>query len=128
MAFPMRDHDTDLAAEYDGEMPLPKQGEPATAARQSGLAVVSAILSGMGFLTLLKLADRSNRTPAKALGLFLATSLESTGGTIVGLTALRQIRSTEPHQRGRMLAAAGVAVGVLTSVLTLNWMRMERRM
>lgn len=108
-------------------MPLPKQGEPAPAARQNGLAVVSAILSGMGFLTLLKLADRSNRTPAKALGLFLATSLESTGGTIVGLTALRQIRSTEAHLRGRLLAAAGVAVGALTSVLTLNWMRMERR-
>ena len=34
-----------------------------------GLAVTSGALSGLGFLTLLSLADRRDRTPARELGL-----------------------------------------------------------
>jgi hypothetical protein len=36
------------------------------------LGLVSLVLSGLGFLTLLKLADRRDRSPARALGLFVA--------------------------------------------------------
>ena len=35
------------------------------------LALAPIASSGLGFLTLLKLADRTDRTPARALGMFL---------------------------------------------------------
>ena len=51
------------------------------------LAIASVALSGLGFLTLLKLTDRQDRTPARALFLFFATTLESTAGTALGIVA-----------------------------------------
>jgi hypothetical protein len=51
------------------------------------LALASVASSGLGFLTLLRLADRTDRTPARALGLFLATSFETITGTVLGLMA-----------------------------------------
>ena len=54
------------------------------------LALVSIALSGLGFLTLLRLADRRERAPASALGLFFVTSLATITGTTFGLVAARQ--------------------------------------
>lgn len=56
------------------------------------LAVASIALSGLGFLTLLRLADRRDRTPASALGLFLVTSLATISGTVFGLVAASRER------------------------------------
>ena len=117
----------DPTAEPDDGAPLRSRPEAAPAAGRNGLAVVLAVVSGMGFLTLLKLVGRSNRTPARALGLFGMTSLESGAGMLIGFTALRQIHATEPRPPGGILALLGVAVGAITSVLTFNWMRLERR-
>jgi uncharacterized membrane protein YbhN (UPF0104 family) len=93
------------------------------------LALASVALSAMGFLTLLRLADRRDRTPAKALGLFLATTLESTVGAGLGIEAIRRSRSEGAVERPKsfVAAAAGVVIGVITSALMLNWMRTTRR-
>jgi hypothetical protein len=93
------------------------------------LALVSVALSSLSFLTLLRLADRRDRTPAKALGLFFATTIESTAGTGLGIQAIRRSRSDGSAERGKsfIAAAAGVVIGVITSALTLNWMRTTRR-
>jgi hypothetical protein len=120
---------------------LPEEGaaEPATdtpdtvpdtvSGAPDPLALASVALSSMGFMTLLRLADRRDRSPAKALGLFLATTVESTVGTGLGIHAIRRSRGDEPgaHPRNFAIAAAGVVIGVITSALNLNWMRTTRR-
>ncbi len=94
------------------------------------LALASVALSAMGFLTLLRLADRRDRTPAKALGLFLATTVESTAGTGLGIEAIRRSHGDESGEPAKsvVVAAAGMVIGIITSALTLNWMRTTRRM
>ena len=114
---------------------LPEEGasEPAavsdTDPALDPLALASVALSAMGFLTLLRLADRRDRTPAKALGLFLTTTVESTAGTGLGIHAIRRSRGhgSPEHGKSFVAAAAGVVIGVITSALTLNWMRTTRR-
>jgi mannose/fructose/N-acetylgalactosamine-specific phosphotransferase system component IIC len=91
------------------------------------LAVASLALSAIGFLTLLRLADRKERTPFRALGLFFATTLESTSGTALGLVAAGRSRETGRAGKGFILAAAGTVLGVITTVLNFNWMRTRRR-
>ena len=91
------------------------------------LAVASLALSAIGFLTLLRLADRRERTPFRALGLFFATTLESTSGTALGLVAAGRSRETGRAGKGFILAAAGTVLGVITTVLNFNWMRTRRR-
>ena len=93
----------------------------------NSLAVASLALSGIGFLTLLRLADRRERTPFRALGLFFATTLESTSGTALGLVAAGRSRETGRAGKGFILAAAGTVLGVITTVLNFNWMRTRRR-
>jgi hypothetical protein len=93
----------------------------------NSLAVASLALSGIGFLTLLKLADRRERTPLRALGLFLALTVESTGGTVLGLVAAGRSKESAPTGKGFLLAAGGTVLGVITSILTFNWMRTRRR-
>jgi hypothetical protein len=115
---------------------LPEEGAPEPAplpdASQDApdpLALASVALSALSFLTLLRLADRRDRTPAKALGLFFATTIESTAGTGLGIHALRRSRSDGSGEYGKsfVAAAAGVVIGIVTSALTLNWMRTTRR-
>jgi mannose/fructose/N-acetylgalactosamine-specific phosphotransferase system component IIC len=93
----------------------------------NSLAVASVALSALGFLTLLRLADRRERTPFRALGLFLATTLESTGGTVLGLKAAGRSQETGRTSKGFLLAAAGTVLGVITTILNFNWMRTRRR-
>ena len=93
----------------------------------NSLAVASLTLSAIGFLTLLRLADRKERTPFRALGLFFATTLESTSGTALGLVAAGRSRETGRAGKGFILAAAGTVLGVITTVLNFNWMRTRRR-
>ena len=93
----------------------------------NSLAVASLTLSAIGFLTLLRLADRRDRTPFRALGLFLATTLESTGGTALGVVAAGRSKERAPTGMGFLLAAAGAVLGVITTVLNFNWMRTRRR-
>jgi mannose/fructose/N-acetylgalactosamine-specific phosphotransferase system component IIC len=93
----------------------------------NSLAVASVALSAIGFLTLLRLADRKERTPFRALGLFFATTLESTGGTVLGVMAAGRSKEKAPTGKGFVLAAAGTVLGVITTVLTFNWMRTRRR-
>jgi hypothetical protein len=85
-------------------------------------------LSGLGFLTLLKLADRRDRSPAAALGLFFATSLETIGGTALGLVAASRASDAEQPGKGMLLGASGAVLGIITTVLNFNWMRTRRRL
>jgi hypothetical protein len=87
----------------------------------SVLAIASFALSGLGFLTLLKLADRTDRTPARALGLFLATSVETITGTVLGLKAAGQAGNSPQSGKGMLLGASGAVLGIITTILNFNW-------
>ena len=87
------------------------------------LAVASVALSAIGFLTLLRLADHRDRSPAAGVGLFLATTLESTGGTALGLVAAGRTRNPNHVTKGFVFATAGTVLGVITTILNFNWMR-----
>lgn len=106
------------------------EAEPADdAADQNDLmAVASVALSAVGFLTLLRLADRRDRSPAKGLGLFMATTAESIGGTVLGLSAVGRSRDVGRPTRGLLLGAVGAVLGVVTTLLNFNWMRTRRRL
>ena len=91
------------------------------------LAVASVALSAVGFLTLLRLADRRDRSPFRALGLFCATTLESGGGAVLGLVAAGRSKETGRLGKGFLVAALGTVLGVITTVLNFNWMRTRRR-
>lgn len=91
------------------------------------MSLASMILSGLSFLTLLRLADRRDRSPAKALGLFLATTSESIGGTVLGFRAIKRSPDTK-LDRNFALAGFGTVLGIITSLLNLNWMRTRRRL
>ncbi len=109
---------------------LPDEGAPdAAQGAPDPLALASVALSAISFMTLLRLADRRDRSPAKALGLFLATTVESTSGTGLGIAAIRRSRGEGlgSHPRSFAVAAAGVVIGVITTLLNLNWMRTKRR-
>ncbi len=92
------------------------------------LAVASVALSAIGFLTLLRLADRRDRSPAAGVGLFLASMLESTGGTALGLVAAGQNKDSERVTKGFLVAAAGTVLGIITTILNFNWVRTRRRL
>lgn len=112
--------------EGDGWSPDTGAEEADTA---TAMAFASVALSAVGFLTLLRLADRSRpRTPARALGLFLATSAESLSGTVLGLTAVARSREVGRPSRNMLVGAAGAVLGVVTTVLNVNWMRTRRRL
>jgi hypothetical protein len=116
--------DSDDAPEADGP-------QPDNAGEESGrtdlLGAASLVLSAIGFLTLLRLADRTDRSPAHGVGLFLATTVESVGGTVLGLSAVGQSKDVGRPTRGVLLGAAGAVLGVVTTLLNLNWMRTQRR-
>jgi hypothetical protein len=100
--------------------------DPGTAVDMLGVA--SLALSGLGFLTLLKLADRRDRSPARALGLFFATSFETIGGTVLGLKAASRASESHRSRKGLLLGASGAVLGIITTVLNFNWMRTRRRL
>lgn len=104
----------------------PAPGEQEDEVR-NGLALASIALSGLGFLTLLSLADRRDRSPAKALGLFVATSLETLTGTVLGFLAVTRARDAKQSGKGLLLGAAGAALGIMTTLMNFNWMRTRRR-
>ena len=104
------------------------EGTTDSASTMDVMAVVSVALSVTGFLTLLKLADRRDRSPARALGLFLATSAESISGTVLGLQAAARAREVDRPNRNLLIASAGAVLGVVTTLLNLNWMRTRRRL
>ena len=92
------------------------------------LGIAPVALSWLGFLTLLKLADRRDRSPARALGLSFATSLETIGGTVLGFTAVRRASGSRHSGKGLMLGAAGAVLEVISTILNFNWMRTMRRL
>ncbi len=92
------------------------------------LALASIVSSGLGFLTLLRLADRTDRTPARALGLFLATSFETITGTVLGLKAASRASESRQPGKGMLLGASGAVLGIITTILNFNWMRTRRRL
>jgi hypothetical protein len=100
--------------------PLAQQGDSAAV-----LGAASIALSGLGFVTLLKLADRRDRSPLLALGLFFATSLETIGGTVLGLKAASR---AQRGGNGLVLGASGALLGVITTIMNFNWMRTRRRL
>jgi hypothetical protein len=122
MAAPTLDPET----EPDADGALSAAGSDA-GDRTDFMAVLSVALSASSFLTLLKLADRTDRSPARALGLFLATTGESIGGTVLGLKAASRAQDAGPPNRNLLLGAAGAVLGVITTLLNLNWMRTRRR-
>jgi hypothetical protein len=121
MATAMPDPGNDFPADSTPESPA-EEGEGIDL-----MAVASVLLSGAAFLTLLKLADRRERTPARALGLFFTTSLESVTGTALGLSAVGRARDVGRPSRNLLLATAGSVLGVLTTLLNINWLRTRRR-
>jgi hypothetical protein len=110
----------------DGGLP-PDVGQPPD--RTEFMGALSVALSAVGFLTLLRLADRRERSPAHGLGLFAATSIESISGAVLGLKVVGQSRDVGGRPtRGLLLGAAGAVLGVVTTMLNLNWMRTRRRL
>jgi hypothetical protein len=98
--------------------------------RRRALSLASLALSSVSFLTLLRLADRSDRSPARALRLFLVLVTECVGGTALGVAALRSREDGEGEGPGgaeTAAAAAGTLLGIVTMLLTFNWMRTRRR-
>jgi hypothetical protein len=91
------------------------------------MSLASVALSALGFLTLLRLADRQERTPARALRLFFATTSESIGGALLGVVAVKRSDDALPD-RNVLLAGAGIVLGVVTTLLNFNWMRTRRRL
>jgi hypothetical protein len=91
------------------------------------IAIASLALSSVGFLTLLRLADRRERSPASALGLFLATSAESITGAVLGLVSVTRTSDGARRTRPFLFGAAGAVLGVFTTLLNVNWMRTRRR-
>ena len=122
MSAPTRDPET--TAETDGLQP--DAGEPPD--RTEFMAAVSVALSGLGFLTLLRLADRRDRSPAHGLALFFATSVESIAGTALGVMAVGRSRDGGRPSRGLLLGAAGTVLGVVTTLMNVKWMRTRRRL
>jgi zinc transporter ZupT len=82
----------------------------------------------LGFLTLLRLADRRDRSPAAALGLFFATSLETIGGTVLGLVVASRASDAKQPGKGLLLGAAAAVLGVIATIQNFNWMRTRRRL
>jgi hypothetical protein len=127
VAKPMTDDTTEnTPMTEDDDVSLNGSGDE-EASTLNALAVASVALSGLGFLTLLRLADRRERTPARALGLFFTTSVESVSGGVLGLYAASRFRSGETPSKGFLVAAAGAVLGVVTTLLNINWMRTRRR-
>ena len=122
MTAPTRDPET--SPETDGA-PTDAAAPPE---RTEFMAAVSVALSGLGFLTLLRLADRRDRSPARGLALFFATSVESIGGTVLGVMAVGRSRDAGRPSRGLLLGAAGTVLGIVTVLLNVNWMRTRRRL
>ena len=118
-----RVEEDDSTAASDGDPPAFDDHEDSV----NVLAVASIALSGLGFLTLLRLADRRDRVPASALGLFFTTSLATISGTVFGLVAARQASDSEQPGKGLLLGASGAVLGVITALLNVNWMRTRRR-
>jgi hypothetical protein len=116
--------DPDTVPDTDG-LPQDAGAPPDRTEFMGGLSVA---LSAIGFLTLLRLADRRDRSPARGLGLFFATSLESIGGTALGVMAVGRSRDGGRPSRGLLLGAAGTVLGIVTTLLNLNWMRTRRRL
>ena len=114
----------------------PSSLEAESSAAQSGtddqrmelLGLASAGLAAISFLTLLRLADRQDRTPLRALGLFFATTTESVTATALGARVLSQRGESDHVSRGLVLGAAGTVLGVITTLLNFNWMRTRRRL
>jgi hypothetical protein len=107
----------------------PTDGPLAEEGSTDPLAFASVALSAAGFLTLLKLADRRERTPLRALSLFLVTTFESVSGTVLGLKAVgRAQQDGTGLGRSFLLGAGGAVLGVVSTMLNVNWMRTRRRM
>jgi hypothetical protein len=83
---------------------------------------------GLGYVTLLTLADRTDRTPASALGLFFATSLETITRTVLGLVAPSQVSESKQPGKGLLLGTTGAVLGIVTTLLNFNWMRARCRL
>jgi len=107
---------------------LDERGDRTGADRDVELfGAASAGLGVLGFFTLLRLADRRNRSPARTLSLWLAATAESKGALVLGALAIKKCRVAGTRSRGVLLAAVGVVLGSLSLVLNLNWMRSRRR-
>lgn len=91
------------------------------------LGAASTVLALLSFFTLIKLADQSERTPLRALGLFFATTTESVTAAALGASAVSQARQSDRLSRGLVLGAAGTVLGIITTLLNFNWMRTRRR-
>jgi hypothetical protein len=122
MAGPAPDPETEPNA--DG---APQAADSDTGNTIDVLAVASVAISASSFLTLLKLADRRDRSPARALALFFSTSAESIGGTVLGLKAASRAQDAGGANRNLLLGASGAVLGIITTLLNVNWMRTRRR-
>ena len=114
----------------DHQPPAGTDGTPEDRANDGSefMGAASVALSAIGFLTLLRLADRRDRSPARGLGLFLATTTESIGGTALGLMAVGRSRDVGRPTRGLLLGSIGAVLGIVTTLLNVNWMRTRRRL
>jgi hypothetical protein len=116
----------DAAASGTGDGDAPSIEEPEDPVNVLGGASVA--LSAVGFLTLLRLADRRDRAPARTFGLFLTTSLATIIGTVFGLIAVRHATDSEQPGKGLLLGASGAMLGIITTLLSIRRMRIRHRL
>jgi hypothetical protein len=91
----------------------------------TGLAVVAAALSLVGFVSLFRLRIGWDQSRARAFRRFFGVQAESLTGIALGYRALNRLRGSA-DRRAAPFAVIGVVLGVSNLVRAFFWLRQDR--